>query len=251
MHRDSQALLPRQRPEKNKALCALLLIFLGYLGVTIVSFYLEQQMRFFTLVVCIVLIVIFPLFVLFWIICAVFGLILLIMSDEWFEEYIHFTRDHNFWGDKNVKHCRTGECLAKGNSGFRAGATQAAGRMKNCPHCGVFISRTAMTCRHCGSSVPSPQQAVTAGTSSRMKNCPYCAETILYEANKCRYCGSDLPTPQQAPPMPTQQRAPHAPPIRRMKTCPQCAESILYEELKCRYCGSEAPDRGPGETDSQ
>ena len=169
MHRDSQALLPRLRPEKNKALCALLLIFLGYLGVTIASFYLEQQMRFFTLVVCIVLIVIFPLFVLFWIICAVFGLILLIMSDEWFEEYIHFTRDHNFWGDKNVKHCRTGECLAKGNSGFRAGATKAAGRMKNCPHCGVFIPRDARVCHSCGSFMSSPQGADATGTSRRTK----------------------------------------------------------------------------------
>ena len=241
MHRDSQALLPRQRPEKNKALCALLLIFLGYLGVTIASFYLEQQMRFFTLVVCIVLIVIFPLFVLFWIICAVFGLILLIMSDEWFEEYIHFTRDHNFWGDKNVKHCRTGECLAKGNSGFRAGATKAAGRMKNCPHCGVFIPRDARVCHSCGSFMSSPQGAVASGTSRRTKTCPYCAESILYEATKCRYCSSDLPTPQEIPPTTTPREARPTRTVRRMKTCSYCAESILYEELKCRYCGSEAP----------
>ena len=131
------------------------------------------------------------------------------------------------------------------------GAAQTPGKMKNCPHCGVLISHNAMMCRHCGSDIPSPQQAVATGTSRRTKNCPYCAESIMYDAIKCRYCGSDMPTPQQASPMPTPQQASTTPTpqqagptptVRRMKTCPNCAESILYEELKCRYCGSEVPN---------
>ena len=241
MYRDGRALLPRQRPEKSKALCALLLIFLGYLGLTIVSFYLEQQMRFFVLTVCIVLLIIFPLFALMWITCAIIGLVCLCLSDEWFEEYTHFTRDHNFWGDRNIRHCRTGECLRKGSNSSPAGVTQAAERMKNCPHCGVLIPHNARVCHSCGSFMSSPQGADATGTSRRTKNCPYCAESILYEATKCRYCSSDLPTPQEIPPTTTPREARPTRTVRRMKTCSYCAESILYEELKCRYCGSEAP----------
>ena len=221
----------------------MLLIFLGYLGGTIVSFYLDQQVKFLTLFFCIVLLVIFPLYLLFWILCAIFGLVLLVVSDEWFEERVHFGRDHNFWGDRNVKHCRTGECLARAGIGFRAGAAKATtGRVKNCPHCGVFIPQSALICRYCGSDVPSPQPAIETRSSRRTRNCPFCAESIMYEALKCRYCGSELPAPQEVSPRAT---------VRRTKTCAYCSEEIMHEELKCRYCGSEVTNEPPEQTDSQ
>ena len=242
MYRDSRAMMPRQTPEKSKVLCGLLYIFLGYLGATIASFYLEQQMRYLALPVCIVSIVVFPIFFFLWIVCAIVGLVILVMSDERFEEHLHFTRDHNFWGDRNIKHCRTGECVRKGQGLHQGNARQAAGGMKNCPHCGVFIPRTAAICRNCGSDIPTLQPAAGAGSSRRTRDCPYCAESIMYEALKCRYCGSDLPAPQEVSPRAT---------IRRTKTCPYCAEEIAREELKCRYCGSEVRNEAPGVTDSQ
>ena len=242
MYRDSQTLMPRRSPEKSKVLCGLLCIFLGYLGLTIVSFYLEQQMRFFVLAMCIVFIIIFPLFALMWVVCAVIGLVWLCLSDDWFEEYTHFTRDHNFWGDRNIRHCRTGECARKGQGLLQGNARQAAGDVKNCPHCGVFIPRTATICRYCGSDIPTPQQAIETRSSRRTRNCPYCAESIMYEASKCRYCGSDLPAPQEVSPRAT---------MKRTKTCAYCAEEIMREELKCRYCGSEALNEPSGVTDSQ
>lgn len=234
--------MPRQTPEKSKVLCGLLCIFLGFVGVTIVNFYLEQQTKYLALAMCVLLLILFPLFVASWFFCAIIGIVILLRSDESFEDDVHFTRDHNFWGDRNIKHCRTGECARKGQGLLQGSARQATGGVKNCPHCGVFIPRTATICRYCGSDIPTLQPAVGAGSSRRTRECPYCAEAIMYEALKCRYCGSDLPAPQEVSPRAT---------IRRTKTCAYCAEEITREVLKCPYCGSEGLNEPSGVTDSQ